>query len=71
MNGVVQMEYHSSQDRVDRMVERTMELVFIQVDSVKDELEHLALLVDEVKDDVLREKMDKYVDKAMRYLDRI
>ncbi|WP_144509840.1 hypothetical protein [Bacillus sp. FJAT-22090] len=65
------MEYHSQQDRANRMVERTMELVLIQVDSAKDELEHLAMLIGEIENEKLRDKMDKYVDKAMRYLDQI
>lgn len=65
------MEYHSSQDRAQRMYERTMELVFIQVDSVKDELDQLSLLIDEIEDIEVREKMGKYVLSAMSSLDEI
>lgn len=48
-----------------------MELVIIQVDSVIDELEQLALLISEIQDDDMRNKMDNQVNKAMRYLDKI
>ena len=48
-----------------------MELVIIQVDSVIDELEQLALLIGEIQDEDMRNKMDNQVNKAMRYLDRI
>ena len=62
------MDYH---DRAKGMYERTMELVFIQVDNVQDELESLALLIQEIEDEELREKMDKYVIRAMTNLERI
>lgn len=65
------MEFHSYQTNADRRYERAMELVFIQVDSVQDELQQLALLVDEIKNDELREKIDKLVIKAMNTLDKI
>lgn len=65
------MEYHSYEDRANWKFERAMELVFIQVDNVQDELEQLALLVDEIKDDALREKMDNMVIKAMTALSSI
>ena len=65
------MEYHSYQSKAESSYERTMELIFIQVDSVQDELMQLALLVDEISNDSLREKMENKVLKAMRYLDQI
>lgn len=65
------MEFHDYPSKADRRYERAMELVFIQVDSVQDELEQLALLVDEIQNDVLREKIDKLVLKAMSSLDKI
>lgn len=65
------MEYHSYQSKAESSYERTMELVIIQVDSVIDELEQLALLISEIQDDDIRNKMDNQVNKAMRYLDKI
>lgn len=65
------MEHHSYQSKAETMYERTMELVIIQVDSVIDELEQLALLIGEIQDEDMRSKMDNQVNKAMRYLDRI
>lgn len=65
------MEFHDYPSKADRRYERAMELVFIQVDSVQDELEQLALLVDEIQNDDLREKIDKLVLKAMNSLDKI
>ena len=65
------MEYHSSEDRAQRMYERTMELVFIQVDSVRDEIEQLALFIDEIENNEVREKMGKHCISAMSYLDKI
>lgn len=65
------MEFHDYPSKADRRYERAMELVFIQVDSVQDELEQLALLVDEIQNDDLREKIDKLVLKAMSSLDKI
>lgn len=65
------MEYHSYHSKAESSYERTMELVIIQVDSVIDELEQLALLIGEIQDEDMRNKMDDQVNKAMRYLDRI
>ena len=65
------MEFHSHQDRAQMMYERTMELVFIQVDSVRDELEQLALLIDEIENNELRENMGKHCISAMSNLDKI
>lgn len=65
------MEFHDYPSKADRRYERAMELVFIQVDSVQDELEQLALLVDEIQNDDLREKIDKLVLKAMNSLEKI
>lgn len=65
------MEFHDYPSKADRRYERAMELVFIQVDSVQDELEQLALLVDEIQNNDLREKIDKLVLKAMNSLDKI
>ena len=65
------MEYHSFEDRAQRMQERAMELVFIQVDSVRDEIEQLALFIDEIEDIELREKLGKHCISAMSYLDKI
>lgn len=65
------MEYHSYQSKAESSYERTMELVIIQVDSVIDELEQLALLIGEIQDEDMRNKMDNQVNKAMRYLDKI
>lgn len=65
------MEHHSYHSKAETMYERTMELVVIQVESVMDELEQLALLIDEIQDDDIRDRLDNQVNKAMRYLDRI
>ena len=66
-----EVEYYSYEDRAREMHERTMELILIQVDSVMDELQQLALFVDEIEDDSVRTKMDELVIRAMNTLDKI
>ena len=65
------MEFQDYHSKAESKYERTMELVFIQVDSVQDELMQLALLVDEISNESLREKMEKRVLKAMSALENI
>jgi len=48
-----------------------MELILIQVDSAKDEIEQLLMLAEEIEENELRENIGKQGVLAMSYLDKI